>query len=87
MRFLEPMTAAILSNHRIIPPFGLEGGESGALGLARVERADGSTRALGPTEKVEMRRDDVMVIETPGGGGFGKADAGRRRSDTPGTTT
>ncbi|WP_051512865.1 hydantoinase B/oxoprolinase family protein [Skermanella stibiiresistens] len=87
MRFLEPMTAAILSNHRIIPPFGLEGGESGALGLARVEGADGSTRVLGPTEKVEMRRDDVMVIETPGGGGFGKADTGRRRSDTPGTTT
>lgn len=73
MRFLEPMTAAILSNHRVVPPFGLEGGEPGEPGSARVERADGAVQALGPTEKVEMGAGDVMVIETPSGGGFGRA--------------
>jgi 5-oxoprolinase (ATP-hydrolysing) len=73
VRFLEPMTAAILSNHRLIPPFGLEGGEPGAPGRARVEGADGSILVLGPTEKVAMEAGDVMVIETPGGGGFGRA--------------
>jgi 5-oxoprolinase (ATP-hydrolysing) len=73
VRFLEPMTAAILSNHRLIPPFGLEGGEPGAPGRARIEGADGSILVLGPTEKVAMEAGDVMVIETPGGGGFGRA--------------
>jgi len=73
VRFLEPMTAAILSNHRLIPPFGLEGGESGAPGRARIEGADGSILVLGPTEKVAVEAGDVMVIETPGGGGFGRA--------------
>jgi 5-oxoprolinase (ATP-hydrolysing) len=71
IRFLEPMTAAILSNHRRIAPFGLEGGGPGAVGVNRVERADGSVEPLGATATVEMAPGDVFVIETPGGGGFG----------------
>ena len=73
VRFLEPMTAGILSNHRRIAPFGLAGGMPGALGRNRVERADGSRTELAGTATVEMRCDDVFVIETPGGGGFGRA--------------
>jgi 5-oxoprolinase (ATP-hydrolysing) len=73
VRFLEPMTAAILSNNRIVPPFGMAGGEAGALGSNVVERADGSVLRLGHIGKVEMGVGDVFVIETPGGGGFGEA--------------
>ncbi len=72
MRFLEPMTAAILSNRRRIAPFGLEGGAAGALGVNRIERADGTVEPLAATAEVEMAAGDVFVIETPGGGGFGK---------------
>ncbi|MGE5548346.1 MAG: hydantoinase B/oxoprolinase family protein [Solirubrobacterales bacterium] len=69
--FLEPMTAAILSNRRRIAPFGLEGGKDGLPGRNRVERADGTVEDLPATAKVEMRPGDTMVIETPGGGGYG----------------
>ncbi|WP_051849052.1 hydantoinase B/oxoprolinase family protein [Thiomonas sp. FB-Cd] len=71
MRFLEPMTASILSNGRIVPAFGLAGGEPGALGANRVERANGAVELLGGAASVDMRPGDVFVIETPGGGGFG----------------
>ncbi|MGH6948209.1 MAG: hydantoinase B/oxoprolinase family protein [Kiloniellales bacterium] len=71
IRFREPMTAAILSCHRKVPPFGLEGGEPGALGRNWVERTDGSRVELPGTGKIEMQAGDVFVIETPGGGGFG----------------
>ncbi|MDL2356137.1 MAG: hydantoinase B/oxoprolinase family protein, partial [Pseudomonadota bacterium] len=72
VRFLEPMTAAILSNNRIYPPFGMAGGAPGALGRNRVERADGSVEQLAHIGKVEMGVGDVFVIETPGGGGYGR---------------
>jgi 5-oxoprolinase (ATP-hydrolysing) len=71
VRFLEAMTAAILSNNRIHPPFGAHGGEPGALGHNRVERADGSVEELGHIGKTSMQPGDVFVIETPGGGGYG----------------
>jgi len=72
IRFLKPMTAAILSEHRKIPPHGLDGGGPGMTGANRVERADGTTQELGATASTEMGAGDVFVIETPGGGGFGK---------------
>ena len=71
VRFLEPMTASILSNGRVVPAFGLAGGSAGALGVNRVERADGREEPLGHIGSAEMRPDDVFVIETPGGGGYG----------------
>jgi 5-oxoprolinase (ATP-hydrolysing) len=71
IRFLEPMTAAILSNRRRVPPFGLRGGGPGAVGRNAVERADGAVETLGSTATVQMQPGDVFVIETPGGGGFG----------------
>ncbi len=73
VRFLEPMTAAILSNRRRVSPRGLEDGEDGKLGENRVERADGSVEILTATDQRQMAAGDVFVIETPGGGGFGRA--------------
>jgi 5-oxoprolinase (ATP-hydrolysing) len=71
VRFLEPMTASILSNNRVVAPFGLAGGEPGQPGRNTVERADGRVETLSHIGSVEMAPGDVFVIETPGGGGFG----------------
>ena len=71
IRFREPMIAAILSNRRRVPPFGLEGGEPGALGRTYVERSSGERIELGPTQAIAVQADDMITIETPGGGGFG----------------
>jgi 5-oxoprolinase (ATP-hydrolysing) len=71
IRFLAPMTASILSNRRRVAPFGLEGGGPGGLGRNAVLRADGSRQELPACASVSVGRDDVFVIETPGGGGFG----------------
>jgi 5-oxoprolinase (ATP-hydrolysing) len=74
MRFREAMTAAILSGHRRVPPYGLAGGEPGALGRNWVERADGRREEFGGTHTIAVGRGDVFAIETPGGGGYGKVD-------------
>ena len=74
VRFLEPMTAAILSNNRIHAPFGMAGGEPGALGRNSVLRADGSLDLLGHIGKTDMQPGDVFIIETPGGGGYGPSN-------------
>ncbi len=73
VRFLQPMTAAILSSHRRVPPYGMAGGKPGAIGRNYVERMNGDTLELGGCDQAEMRAGDVFVIETPGGGGFGMA--------------
>ncbi|MBD2625117.1 hydantoinase B/oxoprolinase family protein [Trichormus variabilis] len=73
IKFLEPMTANILSNHRLIPPFGLNGGEGGKVGRNWIKRQNGTEEYLDSTATVEMQPGDVFVIETPGGGGFGKS--------------
>jgi 5-oxoprolinase (ATP-hydrolysing) len=72
VRFLESMIAGILSSHRRIEPYGLAGGAVGAVGRNWIERADGAREELGGTATVAMQPGDVFVIETPGGGGFGK---------------
>ena len=70
IRFLESMTAGILSSHRVIPPFGLKGGEAGKVGKSYVQRNDNSIKQLNSTATVEMKPGDIFVIETPGGGGY-----------------
>ena len=70
IRILEDMTIAILSGHRVVPPPGLAGGEAGACGRTRIERADGTTDELASADKREIRAGDVWVLETPGGGGY-----------------
>lgn len=74
LRFLEPMTAAILANRRRVPPFGLAGGGPGATGRAWVARRDGSVIHLGSCDCIDMQPGDVLTVETPGGGGYGYAD-------------
>ena len=73
LRFLEPMTAAILSNGRIDGAFGMAGGAPGARGENHVVRADGRVDKLGATGETAMDAGDVFVICTPGGGGYGNA--------------
>ncbi len=71
LEFTEPVTASILSNRRRVPPFGLEGGGAGQAGRNAVVRADGSTTELDGAASVAMQAGDRLVIETPGGGGYG----------------
>ncbi|HEY9026009.1 MAG TPA: hydantoinase B/oxoprolinase family protein, partial [Burkholderiaceae bacterium] len=73
IRFLEDMTASILSNGRVHGAFGMAGGEAGQVGRNYVERADGRVEALGHIGSAAMHAGDVFVVETPGGGGFGTA--------------
>jgi 5-oxoprolinase (ATP-hydrolysing) len=73
VRFLEPMTAGILSNGREHGAFGTAGGHAGLVGVNRVLRAGGSVEVLAHIGQVEMQAGDVFEIQTPGGGGFGQA--------------
>jgi 5-oxoprolinase (ATP-hydrolysing) len=70
-RFLEAMTVSTLSQHRRVPPYGMAGGEPGALGANRIERADGTVHDLAGSDSAEVAPGEVLVIETPGGGGYG----------------
>ncbi|MEC4718695.1 hydantoinase B/oxoprolinase family protein [Noviherbaspirillum sp. CPCC 100848] len=70
IRFLEPMRATILSNNRIVPPFGMAGGAPGRCGRNTVLRSDGHVDELEFVASTDMQAGDVFVIETPGGGGF-----------------
>lgn len=83
IRFLEPMTVSTLSQHRRIPPYGMAGGGPGALGSARVERADGTVVPLGSSGSADVGPGDVLVVVTPGGGGYGPPppDPSSRRSE------
>ena len=74
VRFLEPMTAGILSGHRRVPPYGMAGGKPGATGCNAVARADGRIEELDACATVAMNAGDVFIIETPGGGGYGAVE-------------
>ncbi|NJM96545.1 MAG: 5-oxoprolinase [Phormidesmis sp. RL_2_1] len=69
--FRQAMTANLLSNRRLTEPFGLAGGKAGACGRALLRRKDGTSQVLASTATVEMQPEDAIVIETPGGGGYG----------------
>ncbi len=71
VRFLEPMSAALLSNHRRVPPFGLDGGEAGRRGDQWVERAGGGREQLRGCDRANLQPGDVFVVQTPSGGGYG----------------
>ncbi len=73
VKFLEPMTASILSNGRVCPAFGMAGGQPGQVGINRVVRSDGRTEQLAHIGQAQMQAGDVFEIHTPGGGGFGSA--------------
>jgi 5-oxoprolinase (ATP-hydrolysing) len=76
VRFLESMTAAILSGNRRMAPHGMNGGQPGARGHNWVRRSDGSVVELDGCDQIEMAPGDCFVIETPGGGGYGRSGSG-----------
>ena len=72
LRFLEPMTVTTLCSHRKIKPFGLNGGGPGDCGKEWLEKADGSILNLSGNDSCQVKINDLFVMETPGGGAFGK---------------
>lgn len=74
IQFLEPMTAGILAGHRILPPFGINGGRPGKLGVNTVIRSNGRIEKLDGCAEFKVDAGDIFQIETPGGGGFGGAE-------------
>ncbi|OGB23436.1 MAG: 5-oxoprolinase [Burkholderiales bacterium RIFCSPLOWO2_02_FULL_57_36] len=85
VRFLEPMTASILSNNRLHAPFGMAGGKPGATGRNSVVRADGRVDELRHVDKTQMQPGDLFVIETPGGGGYGPANTDDKSREISGS--
>ena len=75
IKFLEPMSAGVLSSHRSIPPFGLNGGKPGKPGVNKVIRNNGEVEMLTACAGIEVQTGDAIQIETPGGGGFGCVEA------------
>lgn len=75
LRFCEPMTVSVLSSHRRVPPYGMAGGSSGALGSTRLLRTDGRVEVLPACVSVDVEAGDVLVLLTPGGGGYGPEPA------------
>ena len=71
LRFLEPMTVSLLANRRRIAPHGLSGGGDALPGRGRLIRANGRMLEIGHRASLEVGAGDVLIIETPGGGGFG----------------
>jgi 5-oxoprolinase (ATP-hydrolysing) len=69
--FDEAMTLSILSGHRVVPPYGMAGGSPGALGHTWVERRDGTVTSLASADTTTVDVGDVLVVQTPGGGGYG----------------
>jgi len=73
MRFLEPVTVTTLCSHRIVPPFGVDGGADGAVGHNAAEFPDGRRVKLRGNDEIDLPADGVFEMLTPGGGGWGKA--------------
>jgi 5-oxoprolinase (ATP-hydrolysing) len=69
--FLEPMSLSILSQHRVVRPYGVAGGEPGQPGRQWITRAGGGRLDLGPVDGCEVGAGDRLTVETPGGGGWG----------------
>jgi len=71
IEFLAPLSVSILSQHRQSGPYGMAGGEPGAPGRQTLVSADGERRELAPIDGCDVVAGDRIVLETPGGGGFG----------------
>lgn len=73
LRFLAPATVTILSSRRIIPPHGLAGGQAGLVGNNAVLRKNGERIPLQGDDAIQVETDDIIIMETPGGGGYGNS--------------
>ena len=71
LRFLEQTTVTVLSSHRKVSPHGAKGGGSGQVGENSILRANGEKEVLDGNDEAEMMFNDVFVLKSPGGGGFG----------------
>ncbi|MYJ26932.1 MAG: 5-oxoprolinase, partial [Holophagales bacterium] len=71
LRFLVPQQVSVLGQHRVERPYGVDGGESGSVGRARILRAAGGVRELASVDQADVMPGDLLVLETPGGGGWG----------------
>ena len=74
MRFLEPMTVNIIAGHRIVPPYGIAGGEPGVVGENYVVHSDQKVTNIGTKGQIEVNKNDIFILKTPGGGGYGNPD-------------
>ena len=72
IRFLESMTVNMIAGHRVVPPYGIKGGKPGAVGKNYVIHRDARITELGTKGQIEVVKDDVFVLKTPGGGGYGQ---------------
>jgi 5-oxoprolinase (ATP-hydrolysing) len=72
IRFLESMTVNMIAGHRVVPPYGIKGGKPGAVGKNYVIHADAQITELGTKGQIEVVKDDIFVLKTPGGGGYGQ---------------
>ncbi len=70
------MSLSLLSQHRVEAPYGMEGGEPGERGRQRLVRASGEVEEMSSVDGREVRAGDRLILETPGGGGWGKKSAG-----------
>jgi 5-oxoprolinase (ATP-hydrolysing) len=71
------MNVVILANHRVVPPFGQQGGHPGALGRTSILRKDGSVELLKSCDQRDVAPGDAILVETPGGGGWGERSSQR----------
>ena len=72
IRFLEKMECTILSGHRRVPPFGLDGGDDGQVGENWVRRKDGGMEKLEGCDATVIDAGEAIIIQTPTAGGYGK---------------
>ena len=72
--FRKPLTLSVLTDRRVLRPYGLRGGEAGSRGLNLLRRRDGRLINLGGKCSVEVDTGDVFILQTPGGGGWGKEE-------------
>jgi 5-oxoprolinase (ATP-hydrolysing) len=80
VRFLEPMTATILSSHRETEPYGLAGGQPGKKGENSILHPDGTITRLQGNDEALLSAGDIFIIKTPGGGGFGVPEKPEREA-------
>jgi 5-oxoprolinase (ATP-hydrolysing) len=80
IRFLSDMTVSVLANRRVQAPFGLAGGSAGERGSTKILRADGSVEALPSSARMDLPQGAALLLETPGGGGFGAPDSRPREN-------
>lgn len=86
LEFTSPCHASILTQRRVVPPYGMAGGDDGARGENKLGRVDENGKIhwkhVGPTAEIELNVGDIIKILTPGGGGYGAAD-GQTRGEMP----